>query len=344
MKEQEKIKFVWMTGLLCAVLLVGAAGMALRSNAARVEQRRQALRVEKERLEYRVSYLGNSIEALRSQERSEEENGDEADAEKKQHWKEREERAKQEKEALEQEAASGLEGVEETIAANTMDAVNAGERWSVSVQRLSDGASVNVGNERMEAASLIKLYIMGAVYEQYDSLAEQCGAEELDRLLSQMITVSDNDAANMLTGLLGGGDNAAGRAAVDTYCVSRGYVDSSMGRMLLESNENGDNYTSAADCQKFLGDVYHARLAHSEEMLALLKQQERTEKIPAGIPEGVETANKTGELPTVENDAAIVWADGEPYTLCILSGGLGDTAAARERIVRLSLAVYDKMR
>lgn len=31
-----------------------------------------------------------------------------------------------------------------------------------------------------------------------------------------------------------------------------------------------------------------------------MRQQERTGKIPAGVPENIETANKTGELSDVE--------------------------------------------
>ncbi len=31
------------------------------------------------------------------------------------------------------------------------------------------------------------------------------------------------------------------------------------------------------------------------------------------MPSGVQTANKTGELDTVENDAAIVFKDNAPY-------------------------------
>ena len=79
-----------------------------------------------------------------------------------------------------------------------------------------------------------------------------------------------------------------------------------MGRMLLESNENGENYTSAIDCCEFLKKVYLNQCNHSLEMLRYLKQQERTDKIPAGVPDEVEVANKTGELNDVENDAALI--------------------------------------
>ena len=81
-----------------------------------------------------------------------------------------------------------------------------------------------VGSGQMTAASLIKLYIMGAVYEDYDALTGRNGKDYIDALLRGMITVSDNNAANALTELLGQGDAAAGRAAVSDYCARNGYA------------------------------------------------------------------------------------------------------------------------
>ena len=61
-----------------------------------------------------------------------------------------------------------------------------------------------IQDARMQAASLIKLYIMGAVYENYDSIIAQYGQSSVDSNLYSMITVSDNDAANALFGKLSG--------------------------------------------------------------------------------------------------------------------------------------------
>ena len=79
--------------------------------------------------------------------------------------------------------------------------------------------------------------------------------------------------------------------------------------MLLEQNPSGENYTSVADCANFLKDIYNGKYAYSSSMIDVLKQQQRTSKIPAGIPAGITTANKTGELSNVENDAAIIYAN-----------------------------------
>lgn len=226
--------------------------------------------------------------------------------------------------------------IEQYIRSNTYS----GETWSVCALS-ADGENMYINERQMQAASLIKLFIMGAVYENYDEVTNVNGQSKVDGLLYSMITVSDNDAANSLTKMLGNGDAAAGRNVVSHYCTSHGYTQSSMGRMLLESNASGDNYTSVGDCAKFLQDVYQKNLAYSDSMLSLLKQQQRTGKIPAGVPYGVTTANKTGELSQVENDAAIIFGEKETYILCVMSENLSSTSNARSVIKEVSASVYE---
>ena len=128
--------------------------------------------------------------------------------------------------------------------------------WAVYVCDLKTGSEGSINDHRMQAASLIKLYIMGTVYENYDALIAQYGQDTIDANLYSMITVSDNDAANALTSYLGSGDSSAGMQIVNNYCLAHGYTTSSMGRLLLHSNEFGDNYTSVENCGKLLKMVY----------------------------------------------------------------------------------------
>ena len=202
----------------------------------------------------------------------------------------------------------------------------------------------------MQAASLIKLFIMGAVYENYDSLSQQYCSATLDSYLTPMITVSDNDAANSLVSCLGSGNSTAGMQKVNSFCQSHGYTNTSMGRLLLASNEFGDNYTSAYDCGKFLKEIYQIcsgttqtpSLLHAEEMYSLLKQQQRTNKIPAALPEGVSVANKTGELSDVENDAGILYnaQGGNDLVIVFLSQNLSSPGEAQNTIAQLSRSIY----
>lgn len=213
-----------------------------------------------------------------------------------------------------------------------------GGSWSAYIYVPSTGEIISVNENAQQSASLIKLFIMGAVYENYDELSTANG--ELDSLLYQMITVSDNSAANTLISLLGGGDSNIGMQVVNNYCSSYGFSSTSMSRLMLQPNTYGDNYTSTGDCGRFLLKVYNGELSHSIEMLNLLKQQTRTSKIPAGVPYGVVTANKTGELDYVQNDVAIVYGD-TPYIICVMSENLSSSEAAIQSIVDISSGVYE---
>ena len=113
---------------------------------------------------------------------------------------------------------------------------------------------------------------------------------------------------------------------------------------MLDFDAEDDNYTSVEDCGAFLRDLYRQELTGAEQIIGFMKEQTRTEKIPAGVPAGTVTANKTGELDTVENDAALVWGGQEPYAICVMSQGLTDAAAARTSIQKLSSDVYELMR
>lgn len=238
-----------------------------------------------------------------------------------------------------QEAFSDLTG---SLSSAIQSGTDRGEEWGVTVKECTNGNMTVINDQKMIAASLIKLYIMGAVYESYENLCQRNGEEYIDQLLTSMITVSDNEAANHLVRLLGQGDEEAGKQAINVFCVTNDYTSSNMGRMLLETGTDKENYTSPQDCVKFLWDIYQGVFPHSQDMLELLKAQERTGKIPAGIPDGVETANKTGELENVENDAAIVWAGEHPYIVCIMSSNLQNASEARERIVSMSSLIYEK--
>lgn len=219
-----------------------------------------------------------------------------------------------------------------------------GASVSVYAENLSDGARASINSSQMPAASLIKLYIAGCVYEQMDFVKEQeVYAGETEELLRLMITVSDNDAANELVRKLGFGDASAGMEVVNEFCRLHGFADTHMGRLLLAPNDMDDNYTSVNDCGKFLREMNGNVLVGSEKLLDLMRQQERTGKIPAGVPENIETANKTGELSDVENDAAIIFGENGAYTVCVMMSGLSDTSAARSVIREISAQIYEYM-
>lgn len=232
-----------------------------------------------------------------------------------------------------------------------------GEKWAVSVMDLStQGYSTVNAEQSMKSASVIKAFIMAAVYETlvYPDGGETASTDyeaTLKPLLTQMITVSDNDAANELVRKLGNGDFAAGAAVVNEFCQEREYTSTHLGREFLAKEPSDDNYVSASDCCRLLADIYNKTLVNetaSAEMLELLKGQTVKTKIPQGIPSGVETANKTGELADqklgmVENDIAIVFDKTHPYVIAVLANDIKSNSDAQSLIAKISKDVYEFM-
>ena len=240
-----------------------------------------------------------------------------------------------------------------------------GEHWAVGYEDLESGEVCGYHDaDVMQSASVVKLFIMGAVYRYmcYPAEGEEpvpFGEEyegQLRETLNNMITVSDNDAANLLIDRLGGGDFKKGAELIGEFCKENGYVGTSIGRRFLESNPTGDNYTSAADTRKFLSDIYHGKLVNEEasaKMLEIVKGQALKNKIPAGLPEGFTSGNKTGEMPEgyglgcIENDVAIIFppeGEGEGYILTVLSNDLAgrndEAIAAIQQISSLTAQWY----
>lgn len=217
---------------------------------------------------------------------------------------------------------------------------------SVYVKNLDTNEYLCIKDEQIKSASLIKLYNMAAVYEEIENGNLEKN-EMVTNYLHNMITVSDNGAFNHLLYVLGDGNGTTGAEMITDYCKENGFIDTGCGGT-LSSKETGfssiwlfTNYTSSKDCGHLLEEIYRGTLVSKEaskEMLSLLKQQEWRMKIPAGLPEGVVCANKTGEYGDRQHDAAIVYSDGADYILVVMTDGDG---AAISHIQNISTIVYE---
>lgn len=220
--------------------------------------------------------------------------------------------------------------------------------WSVYVKKLSTNESFVINDVPMKSASVMKLFIMGTVYKAFES-GELERTDEVMALMQNMIEYSDNEDSNRLLYLLGNGSYERGIAKVDAFIREYGFSD-----MTVEYNGFNDpatnmgsgmyNQVSAKDCGKLLEDIYRrtwVNRAVSNEMEAMLLAQNTRYKIPAGLPEGVFCGNKTGEMDTTENDAAIIYTDRGDYILVVLSSDWSSKDTAIERIRSISSAVYE---
>ena len=252
-----------------------------------------------------------------------------------------------------------LSDLTESLEKNYTDSLEAkGETWAIAAMDLKTQNYSTVNAEQsMQSASVIKAFIMAVVYDKlvYPNEGTTVSSDyesTLKPLLTSMITVSDNDSANELVRKLGGGEFQAGAAIVNEFCQERNYTSTHLGREFLATDPTDDNYTNASDCCRLLSEIYNSSLVNADasaDMLSLLQAQTKTEKIPAGVPSGVATANKTGELAdsdklgVVENDIAIVFDENHPYVLCVLSNNIQNNTSAQDTIKKISADVYTYM-
>jgi beta-lactamase class A len=220
--------------------------------------------------------------------------------------------------------------------------------WSVYVEDLSTRQALIVGDQPMKSASVMKLFVMAAVYEQIDN-GEIERTDEVVSLLHDMISNSSNEAANRLLLLLGKGDYAKGIRAVNRYISSHGYSKDTREYNGFEDDAaivDGSHFNqiNAKDIGLLLEHVYTRSFISRNvcnEIEDMMLNQATRYKIPRGLPDDVEVANKTGEMDTVENDAALVFGGRTDFILVVLSEDWDSKNTAQEEIQDLAGMVYN---
>lgn len=217
-----------------------------------------------------------------------------------------------------------------------------------------------VQNEHMvfPSGSLYKLWIMAVVYRQiqeallsqdqilrqdvetlnaefhidpeYAELTEGTVTFTIHEALHQMITISHNYAAMLLT-------EKVKLSSVAKFLTDNGYGESSVG------TQGELPTTTAADIALFFENLYMGKMAneeHTSEMISLLKEQQLNNGIPKYLPDPSKVANKTGEIDFYKHDGGIIFTDTGDYILVVLSKS-DSPIGAQERIASLSKAVYE---
>lgn len=207
-------------------------------------------------------------------------------------------------------------------------------------------ASVNASDSHV-AASMIKLAIMGALFDQESkgllSLDDTVVLQSSDivggsgvigaqgagstwtyrELLEHMIQDSDNTATNMII-------DKVGMSNVNSWSSSFGLEATTLNRMMMDLNSGVENYTSAQDVATILQAIWDGTFVSesaSKEALAILEGQNETTGMELGLPSSVTFAHKTGDLDEVLNDGGIVETQ-SPYILVVLASDLTDASAS----------------
>lgn len=221
-------------------------------------------------------------------------------------------------------------------------------KWSLYLKDLTTGNIISINERAQESASLIKLYVMGAVMQDIKDGSLEMN-DTIKKLLNEMITVSDNSATNELVRYLDPDhDHRSGLEKLNTFIEEQGFENTYAYNGLEDSSLwysiNTPNTTSTQDCGNLLEQIYRGTfISHlsSHQMEDLLLNQQVTYKIPSTIPDESTVANKTGETSDCENDAAIVFTPKGDYILCIMSCEVSSKSSAVTCLREMSSLIYN---
>jgi beta-lactamase class A len=149
------------------------------------------------------------------------------------------------------------------------------------------------------------------------------------RLAELMISVSDNSATNAII-------RGLGMEAVNNDLASWGLEHTRLRRKMMdfEAQRQGfENTTTPREMNAIL-----RRFAGNAEFIDILLMCEDTSTLPAGLPDGVRFAHKTGTLTIVRGDAGIVLGD-KPVVVSAFVRGFRSESEAEAVLAALGSAI-----
>jgi len=221
-------------------------------------------------------------------------------------------------------------------------------------------------DEKFFTASIIKVPIMVAVYRKVDegdlNFSQEIEIKEEDwaagagwlqwkkagtkqtvgDLLLLMMTQSDNVAANALVRTVGGAEH------VNEVARSMGADDTLVYQKV--SSERGavpslDNRSTPHDMATMMRQIAEGKAASEKScgyMIDLMHEDKLDWWLDAGLPEGVDAANKAGWLYRVYDEVGLVEGDGHRYVIAILAKhGSADVYEGQDLIKALSKTAWE---
>jgi beta-lactamase class A len=153
-----------------------------------------------------------------------------------------------------------------------------------------------------------------------------------------MVAVSDNSATNLLIDRVGM-DNV--NAMLDSLGLSHTRLRRKM--MDLEAAKQGrENISTPREMMMLLEAIYREKLLNkdsTEDFFRVLSTN-KDSWIPRDLPPGLKIANKPGSLEGVRNDSGIVFVEGRPYVICVMTAFLTNERDGEQAISKISLAAW----
>src|SRR5260370_20910888 len=157
-------------------------------------------------------------------------------------------------------------------------------------------------------------------------------------LATMMVAVSDNSATNVLIDRVGM-DKVI--AMLDSLNLPHTRLRRKM--MDLEAATHGrGNICTPREMMTLLEDIYQGKVLKQEMTADFFKllSTNKSSWIPRDLPADVKIANKSGALEGVRNDSGIVFVEGRPYVICVMTTFLRNERDGEQAISKTSLAAF----
>jgi beta-lactamase class A len=157
-------------------------------------------------------------------------------------------------------------------------------------------------------------------------------------LATMMVAVSDNSATNVLIDRVGM-DNV--NSMLDSLGLSHTRLRRKM--MDLEAAKHGrENISTPREMMNLLEAIYRGKVLNPESTSDFFKvlSTNKASWIPRDLPADVRVADKPGSLEAVRNDSGIVFVEGRPYVICVMTAFLRNERDGEEAISKISLAAW----
>jgi beta-lactamase class A len=106
--------------------------------------------------------------------------------------------------------------------------------------------------------------------------------------------------------------------------------------------EGRENISTPQEMLTLLEKVYQGKVLNKEMTADFFKMlsMHKDSFIPRDLPDGLQIANKPGELEAVRNDSGIVFLQNRPYIICVMTTYLIRERDGEEAIAKISAAAF----
>jgi beta-lactamase class A len=157
-------------------------------------------------------------------------------------------------------------------------------------------------------------------------------------LATMMVAVSDNSATNVLI-------DRVGMPNVNAMLDSLGLTHTRLRRKMMDlqaAKEGRENISTPREMMTLLDAIYHGKVLNKESTADFFQMLSTNKDswIPRDLPADLKIANKPGALEAVRNDSGVVFVEGRPYVICVMTSFLRNERDGEEAISKVSLEAW----